>query len=173
MKKLLLFIQLFYFLQAFSQGVDLFDETVINKIKRKLSADSIIPDPYNEDGVYNARNKKTKKWGMYQNFKEFIPARYDSIDFFGFNHPFTLVWNNGKVGVILDGSDGYKESVPCIYDDGQIWKYWNREIAQEEKVLKVRKGEKWGMINWITGDIQVDFICDNPNDVKMPYKKSH
>ncbi|MBN2867903.1 MAG: hypothetical protein JXK08_04465, partial [Flavobacteriaceae bacterium] len=50
--------------------------------KKKLKADILIFDEGNGDGVFKARDKTTKKWGMYQSLGEndlttLIPAKYD------------------------------------------------------------------------------------------------
>lgn len=152
--------------------MDFSNKSVVRKVKKTFTADSILPDPINEDAVYQARNAKTKKWGLYQQYREIIPAKYDSIKFFNSNDLYTFVWNDGKMGIGMlssweEGAKGYKQTVPCIYDEGKISKYWNRAEAVEQEYLKVRKGDKWGMIDW-TGTILVEFLYDNYKDVKPP-----
>jgi len=74
--------------------------------KKKLKADILIFDEGNGDGVFKARNKATKKWGMYQSLGEndlttLIPAKYDSIRFFGYNSKYTAVYNKSRYAFVL------------------------------------------------------------------------
>ncbi len=82
-------------------AIDTFKES-----KKKLNADILIFDEGNGDGVFKARNKASKKWGMYQSLGEkdittLIPAKYDSIRFYSYNSKYTAVYNKGKVGMYL------------------------------------------------------------------------
>lgn len=121
--------------------------------KKKLKADILIFDESNGDGVFKARNKATKKWGMYQSLGEnrlttLIPAKYDSIRFFGYNSKYTAVYNKGKVGMHLSYwsyNENTKLSVPCIYED-----YKNFDADGVLK-LAMKKDGKWGWVNWLTG----------------------
>lgn len=123
-----------------------FSEAEIKKIKRKYDGDKIIFDPINGDLVYKMRAKETGLWGMYQGDKLIIPAEYDSIQFYGWNDPYTVVGKDGKFGIYTSGfSDDGKLSVDCKYDDfktytfeGQFW-------------LAGKRNGKWRWVNWYTG----------------------
>lgn len=148
-----------------------FWESSKGKLYLQFDADSIQHDPFNGDGVLNARNKDTKKWGMYQryddqSFDTLIPPNYDSLNFFRFNAMFTQVFQNGKVGIYLSKwsyGENTKESVPCIYEDYQIFN------ANGTRKLAVKKDGKWGYVNWLTGEEKYGFKYDSKDDLPYPY----
>ena len=159
--------------QAFS-GKELLD---------KLNADKIEMDTNNEDGVFKARNKKTKKWGMYQSRYsngspvEIIPMKYDSISYFPVNEKYTVVYNNGKIGFYLsyfDYEEDAKQTVACLYDDYKkfSFKYSGKNrfppISYTENYLAVKKNGKWGWVDWFTGEEKSAFIYKTTNDLPTP-----
>lgn len=141
--------------------------------KKKLKADILIFDEGNGDGVFKARKKATKKWGMYQSLGEndlttLIPAKYDSIRFFGYNSKYTAVYNKGKVGMHLSYwsyNENTKLSVPCIYED-----YKNFDADGVQK-LAMKKNGKWGWVNWLTGKEESEFKYETLDDLPYPYYK--
>lgn len=141
--------------------------------KKKLKADILIFDEGNGDGVFKARNKATKKWGMYQSLGEndittLIPSAYDSIRFFRYNSKYTAVYNKGKVGMHLSYwsyNDKTKLSVPCEYED------YKKYDADGVSKLAVKKDGKWGWINWLTGKEESEFKYNTPDDLPYPYYK--
>jgi len=141
--------------------------------KKKLKADILIFDEGNGDGVFKARNKTSQKWGMYQSLGEndittLIPAKYDSIRFFGSNSKFTAVYNKGKIGMYLSNwsyNDKAKQSVPCIYED------YKKYDADGVPKLAVKKDGKWGWINWLTGKEESEFKYEALNDLPYPHYK--
>lgn len=141
--------------------------------KKKLKADILIFDESNGDGVFKARKKATKKWGMYQSLGEndlttLIPAKYDSIRFFGYNSKYTAVYNKGKVGMHLSYwsyNENTKLSVPCIYED---YKNFNADGVLK---LAMKKDGKWGWVNWLTGKEESEFKYETLDDLPYPYYK--
>lgn len=141
--------------------------------KKRLKADILIFDEGNGDGVFKARNKLSKKWGMYQSLGEndittLIPAKYDSIRFFGYNSKYTAVYNNGKVGIYLSYwsyEDNAKQTVPCLYDD------YKRFDAYGTAKLAIKKGRKWGWIDWLTGEERSEIKYETPEDLPYPHYK--
>ena len=141
--------------------------------KKRLKADILIFDESNGDGVFKARKKATKKWGMYQSLGEndlttLIPAKYDSIRFFGYNSKYTAVYNKGKVGMHLSYwsyNENTKLSVPCIYED-----YKNFDSDGVLK-LAMKKDGKWGWVNWLTGKEESEFKYETLDDLPYPYYK--
>jgi len=141
--------------------------------KKKLKADILIFDEGNGDGVFKARNKTSKKWGVYQSLGEndlttLIPAKYDSIRFFGYNSKYTAVYNKGKVGMHLSYwsyNENTKLSVPCIYEE-----YKNFDADGVLK-LAVKKDGKWGWVNWLTGKEESEFKYETLDDLPYPYYK--
>lgn len=144
------------------------------KAKQKLKADLVIFDPNNGDGVLKVRNKKTKKWGMYQFIEdmeqELIPMKYDSINFFPFNGKYTAVYNNGKVGFYLSHwsyGDNTKQSVECLYED------YKRFNADGVPKLAVKKDGKWGWVDWLTGKEKSEFKYETVDDLPYPFYKQN
>jgi hypothetical protein len=141
--------------------------------KKKLKADILIFDEGNGDGVFKARNKATKKWGMYQsldsdNLTTLIPAKYDDIHFFPSKAKYTAVYNEGKVGMYLSYwsyRDKAKQTVPCDYED------YKRFTADGVPKLAVKKDGKWGWINWLTGEEKYTFKYETTDDLPYPYFK--
>jgi hypothetical protein len=137
--------------------------------KKKLKADIIESDKGNGDGVFRARIKKTKLWGMYQGYGntliELIPAEFDSLHFIPFNGNFSAVYKKGKVGFYLSHwtyDDMAKQSVPCVYDDYQRFNY------DGDKYLAVKKGDFWGWVDWLTGEEKSEFKYASKEDLPAP-----
>ncbi len=145
------------------------------ELLKKLKADTIEMDQGNGDGVFKARNKKTKKWGMYQwmykglKIKEAIPVQYDSISFFPFNGFFTAVYNNGKVGFYLSAwsFESGKQTIPCLYEDYQRFEITNKDYTSTI-YLAVKKNGKWGWVNWLSGEEKTEFIYNTKEDLPHP-----
>jgi hypothetical protein len=151
------------------------DVKYVEKIQKKLNADTLF---FLEDGgFYKIRNKETRKWGLYtilnypkHHFTKIIPCLYDSISFKGSCvDPFTVVWNNGKLGVVLFEYDGssYTETVPCMYEAGKIIAFEPDGFIGYDYYLKVQKMSKWGLVDWKTGAVLVNFDYDLPTEIKI------
>lgn len=144
-----------------AQMLDFSDPKTIAKLKKKLHADSIAMDKGNEDEIFIARNRKTQKWGMYQAYKCYVLPAYDTLDFFQVNYPVTTVWNGGKMGAIscpwVDGITPAQLQIPCIYDQLIVVFYHNNYY------LKACKNGKWGLINWESREVVVNFIHSSPD----------
>jgi len=156
--KLLLLI--FVFTNATALSAQNFPE---RQMMRKFKADTLALDGINQDGAFKLRGKRSGKWGLYQwSYKglmtiELIPMEYDSIDFIGFNAPFTTVYQEGKHGVYLSGwsYEDAHETVPCIYDDSQLIRQGNRLY------IAVKKNSKWFWVNWKTGEELSNITADS------------
>lgn len=140
------------------------DEREILKFMAKIQADTIIYDLEVTDGIYKTRSKITKKWGMYQFYAgitPLIPMVYDSCGFL--RGPFTLVWNNGKVGTYLSKweFDNHKQTVSCEYEDGWI------KNSDGAYYFMAKKNGKWGIVNWKSGDNEVDFLYASVEEVPL------
>lgn len=141
------------------------------KSKKAVGADILIYDEGNGDGVFKARNKHTKKWGMYQSFDgknvtTLVPAEYDSLRFFPFNGNYTAVYNEGKVGFYLSYwsyDSNAKQTVPCIYED------YKRYNADGVPKLAVMKNGKWGWVDWLTGEEKSEFKYETTEELPYPY----
>ena len=141
-----------------------------NISKRSLGVDLIEHDYGNGDGVFRARNKETQKWGMFQNYGlneivELIPMQYDSVRFIPFNGAFSAVYNNGQVGIYLSKwsyEDKAKQTVECLYQDYQ------RFNVNNTTYLAVKKDNKWGWVDWLTGEEKSDFITSIKEQLPQP-----
>lgn len=158
------------------------------QLMEMVNADLIEMDKNNGDGTFQARDKETQKWGMYQfsfdNGKptEMIPKQYDSIQYFGVNEKFTAVYNNGKLGIYtcyFDYQNNAKETVPCLYDDykkmiipfkGHIL---DAPFSYTEEYLAAKKNGKWGWVNWFTGEEQSKFIYKTTKELPVPNYEQH
>lgn len=164
MRNLLLIITIFFTSSSYSQSFPK------KELLKKLKADTIEMDEGNEDGVFKARNEKTKKWGMYQwmyegtQTQELIPMQYDSLKNIPYNGTFSAVYSNGKVGFYLSQwSYGEKatQTIPCIYDNYQ--RYTNKGTTY----LAVSKNGKWGWVDWLTGKEKSDFTAKTKEDLPL------
>lgn len=168
---------MFFSVSVYSQAL------LESELLQNLNADLIVTDANNKDGIFMARNKTTKKWGMFQftyNSSKplvLIPMKYDALKFFVGNEKFTIVHNNGKLGVYLSFFDYGKEakqSVACLYDDyKKIIVPYNGKlkfppITYSEEYLAVKKNGKWGWVNWFTGKEQSEFNYETIDDLPTP-----
>ena len=171
MKNLLFFVLFLSFTQVNAQSFPK------QKIMAKLKADRIDMDEGNGDGVFKARDKKTKKWGMYQwmysgtKVKEMIPMEYDSVRYFPFNGSFTAVYNDGKLGIYLCewsyGEDA-KQTVECKYEDYRRINVRKDKYSRSILYLAMKKDGKWGWVDWMTGEEKSEFIYDTTKDLPYP-----
>jgi hypothetical protein len=158
-------------------------QEITPKLLIKIKANEYKLDKYNEDGVFLAKIKKTKKWGMYQLGSEnnaimMIPPLYDSIDFFRYNGLITGVWNDGKVGIYTCswtyGDEDAKQTVPCLFEGYRIFNieknipsfYGN--YTKTIVYVAVKQGGLWAWIDWMTGELKTDFTVDLDKE-SMPY----
>ena len=143
---------------------------IAQNARKALKADLIEFDYGNGDGVFRARNKETKKWGMYQSLEsdkptELIPMEYDSVYFFPFNGNYTAVFKGGKIGFYLSWwtyEDQARQSVPCIYDD------YKRYSTEGIPRLAAKRDEYWGWVDWLTGEEMSEFTFESPESLPYP-----
>ena len=122
------------FIAGFSQS-----ESQEKYIKKELGVKQIVWDKENQDGIFKALDKKTKKWGMFQYFegkrpKKLVSFKYDSLGFYKFNASFTIVKNKGKYGLISDpwGEPKAKLIVKCKHDELRYVKNGYGMIASKQ-----------------------------------------
>lgn len=124
-----------------------FSEEDIKRLKRKFKGDKIVFDHINGDLVYKMRSETNGLWGMYQGDVVIIPAEFDSVAFFGWNDPFTIVGNNGKLGIYTSNfDDSGKLSVDCKYEDFHTYTY------EGQFWLAGKRDGKWRWVNWFNGN---------------------
>lgn len=131
-------------------------------------ADKLEFDKINGEVVFRARNKTSKKWGLYQllsgsELLELIPAEYDSLEFMPADAPFCIVYQHGKTGVFLSKWQypEAKQSVACEYD---VWK--TVKHADGKIYLALAEGDLWGWVDWLNGDEKSDFTA--PSFAALP-----
>jgi len=146
-------------------------------IKKKLKARKIEMDEGNGDGVFKAKSRKTRKWGMYQwmyegtKVKELIPMAYDSLRYFPFNGAFTAVYNNGKVGIYLSAwtfDEDAKQTIECKYEDYRRVRVRKEEYSMGTIYLAMKKNGLWGWVDWMTGEEKSDFAFETLDDLPFP-----
>lgn len=162
---------IFYFTGDHNNNYQIITEGYSNantKRMTQLKADTIALDGNNGDGLFKARNSDTKKWGMYQDYGDsihiVIPADYDSVYYFGWNYPYTTVFNEGLVGIYLwdwYGDDSTYTS-DCIYED-----YKRVNGPNERKYFAGKINGKWYWIDWYTGKKTRDLGYDTYDDMKL------
>jgi len=143
---------------------------IAKSARKALKADLIEFDMGNGDGLFRARNKYTKLWGMYQSYEpgsiiEAIPMEFDSVHFIPPNDPFAAVYKNGKVGIYLSYwsyDEDARQTVSCIYDD------YRRFYKAGAFRLAVKKNNQWGWVDWLTGEEKSKFIYPSPDDLPYP-----
>jgi len=140
-------------------------------IKKALGVKEIIWDDYNQDGVFVAQIKETKKWGMYQQIeagrkpKTLVAPSYDSLGFYKVNGSFTIAIKKGKYCVVGDpwGEKRAKLNVSCKY----------QKIVHSKdhsQIVACKRNDKWGYLNGNTGDTLIPFIYDGLEN--LPYARS-
>lgn len=138
-------------------------------IRQKMDIDSLKFDDYNTDGVFKSKNSHTGKWGMFRvvedTIAEIIPPEYDQIDMFIPNNYFTGVYINHKVGIYLSKvsyNAFTKQTVPCNYEDYRVMYF------DEMPYLAMQKNNKWGWVNWLTGEEKTAFEHPSPEELPKP-----
>ena len=166
-----------FFALSFFMINSVFAQFPEKEIMKKLNASKIKMDNGNGDGVFRAKSKKTKKWGMYQwmfegtEVNELIPMKYDEIKDFPFNGSFTAVYNDEKVGIYLckwSYGDKAKQTVACKYEDYKRIKVKTSEYSSRALYLAMKKDGKWGYVDWITGEEESEFIYNTVDDMPSP-----
>lgn len=140
-------------------------------MKKKLKAIEIEMDTANGDGVFKAKGKKSKKWGMYQwmyegtEVQELIPMQYDRLNDIPYNGKFSAVYIKGKIGFYLSKwsyNDEAKQTVECLYDEYQ------RFNIKGSTYLAVKKEGLWGWVDWLTGEEHSEFKYNTKEELPMP-----
>jgi hypothetical protein len=163
-----LFLVTLLMLFTFSSFSQAFSE---KEMLNALNARKIEMDQGNGDGVFKAQHKSTKKWGMYQymyegvNTKELVPMEYDSLKFIPYNGAYSVVYNNGKLGLHLSRwsfGDEAKQSVPCLYDE------YKRYKVDGSLYIAFSKDGLWGWVDWKTGEEKTEFVTTKADDLPYP-----
>ena len=119
-------------------------DTYIKSVLKSYNGDLVEEDYINQDGVFKLRNKKTKKWGLFQMENQLIPMEYDSLEFFGWNAPITRAIKNGKWGIIPSELKEYT-GVPFEYDMVKILTH------EGQYFVAAQKEGFWYWVDWKTG----------------------
>ncbi|MGK0377433.1 MAG: hypothetical protein ACJA1Z_001242 [Patiriisocius sp.] len=148
-------------------------EISAKEIRKKMKAKEVVLRDYYGEEMVLAKMESTKKWGLYTvysgmdiedfSFEEFISPKFDSLSFFEPEARFQIVKQNDKYGILLlpfeieDAGD----RVHCKFD-----KIIHKNINGEDYIL-VKKGNKWGLINWFDLFYIIDPIFDTPEEVPL------
>ncbi len=133
-----------------------------------LDADTLTVNGLSSTGEFMARNRKSKKWGLYQNhddvFDVLVPAKFDKVEFFEWGAPLTFVYMNGLKGYFLKDWEGNYDKFPgnCVYDDLVL-----RVDSEGRKFLAARIGSKWYWVDWSTGKLNRSTYYDAVDRMRM------
>lgn len=119
-------------------------ENIAQKMNQH-NADSILFDYINADDVYNLRSSTTGLWGMYRSGKELIPMKYEHIDFYGWNEPFTFVKKEGKWCIYYGGFNNENQKIFCGYEE--LKKFEHKNFLY----VAGKQNGKWKWVNWYNG----------------------
>jgi hypothetical protein len=119
---------------------------MIDKKMKPHNADSILFDDINGDDVYLLRSSTTGLWGMYQADKVIIPMKYEYINFYGWNDPFTFVKKDNKWCIYYGGFSDDNHAVHCDYEE-------LKKFTHQGYIYVAGKQDgKWNWVNWHTGN---------------------
>lgn len=136
----------------------------------QVNADSIDMDRINGDGLFKAKNIVSQKWGLYQGYGDTIimkiPPHYDSLYYFGWNYPYTIVFNNGLAGIYLwDWTEvDDKPTVNCIYED-----YKKVESSSGYYYYAGKIDGKWFWIDWFKNKKTRNMSWDTYEEMELSY----
>ena len=149
------------------------DTSIINIVGKfggldYLDADTLVVNSLSSSGEFMARNRDSKKWGLYQNyddvFEVLIPAKFDKVEFFEWGAPLAFVYKNGLKGYFLKSWEGNYEKYPenCVFDDLVL-----RVDSEGRKFLAARIGSKWYWVDWSTGKVNRSRSYDSVDRMRM------
>jgi len=121
----------------------------IKHFLKEQSADKIVFSSTHED-IYQLRNKKTQKWGMYDWYNQLIPMEYDTIIPFKQFQPFTIAQKEGNY-VIIQWPYDTQELVTITldnFDKVSIITNTNFSNSGSQYILIASQNGSWGCVNW-------------------------
>ena len=118
---------------------------------KNKGADKVEFCPTHKD-VYFVRDKKTKKWGMFDWYGQLVPMEYDTIQRFEQFQPYTIAKKDGSFVIIQWPYDTESDGVRKLegYDELRIERPGNSEVSSSNYFLVARKKGKWGCLDWRT-----------------------
>ncbi len=94
--------------------------------------------------------------------RKIIPMKYDKIEPMSFNAPFLIVYNENKAGVYSSPFGDCKMTVPCKYEE------LKRFTSDGYFYCAVRKGNKWAILDWYTGEESTEYRWDSYKELRVP-----
>lgn len=78
------------------------------------------------------------------------------------NAPFLIVHDAGKAGIYCNPSGETKMTVPCSHEELIRFKY------NDMFYCAARRGTKWAILDWLTGNLLTDYKYKNFADISVP-----
>jgi len=140
----------------------------IKQFLKEKKADKIVFCHTHED-VFQLRNKKTNKWGMYDWYDQLIPMEYDSIQPFNQFQPFTLAQKEGIYLVIQWPYDTEELVISPLVNFDDVNIKINNKISNLsfQYVLLASQNGLWGCVNWKDLSIIVPFEYTSSEEVPL------
>lgn len=138
----------------------------IKNFLKEQNADKIVFCQEHQD-VYQLRDKKTKKWGMFDWYDQLIPMEYDSIVPFKQFQPYTIAKNDGEYMIIQwpYDTDELQVKQPDEFEAFCL-KSMVENNAQKFFLLAERNGQ-WGCINWQNLSTIIPFKYASSDEVPL------
>lgn len=139
----------------------------IKRFLRERKADKIVFCEVHQD-VYQLRNKKTKKWGMYDWFDQLIPMEYDTIIPFKQFQPFTLAKKNGAYIILKWPYDIEEIALTPItdFEAMDIVTVIDNNVTFRYFLLASHDGS-WGCVSWQDLSTIIPFKYASSGDVPL------
>lgn len=136
-------------------------------------ADKVVFSASHED-IYQLRNKKTHKWGMFDWYNQLIPMEYDTIIPFKQFQPFTIARKAGHYVVIFWPYD--TETFRFIngnqFENMEIITLHGVDFNSHYFLVACKKG-KWGCLDWQDLSTLIPFCYANATAVPLTTISSH
>lgn len=138
----------------------------IKTFLKDQNADKIVFNQDHKD-VYQLRDKKTKKWGMFDWYDQLIPMEYDSIVPYKQFQPYTIAKNNGEYVIIQwpYDTDDLQVKQPDKFEAFCL-KSIEENNAQKFFLLAAQNGQ-WGCINWQDLSTIIPFEYSSSDEVPL------
>lgn len=139
----------------------------IKRFLKDKKADRIVFCETHED-MYQIRDKKSQKWGMFDWYNQLIPVEYDTIIPFEQFQPFTLAKKDGQTVIMYWPYDKRENSISADtgFDAMEIITLGEGTVDFQYFLLASQNGH-WGCINWEDLSVLIPFEYTNPEMVPL------
>ncbi len=138
----------------------------IKKFLKGKKADKIVFSKVHQD-IYQLRDKKTQKWGMYDWYNQLIPMEYDSIVPFNQFQPYTIAKNNNEYTIIQWPYDTERLVAKQLKEIEGLCIKTIEENQYKKFFLLANHNGNWGCLNWQDLSTIIPFKYASPEDVPL------